>query len=178
MKWTTNSNCVAIDNGCCCPGPTGPTGAAGSTGPTGPSSNLPSTYYGSEILSTAITGNPGLTGSTGGTKIGLTTNITITQTSYLWATADLTFYANLTSTDIHTISAYMTLNGTTSSVSRNTIIGRGPLRRTYASISLNQRTNTTVPFGTYSIEIFAYSDSTSNNIFNQHVDVFALGHLS
>lgn len=152
-------------------GATGPTGA---TGPAGLSSV--SAFYGSPTLNTLIT-----TTGIPATQIGSTINITTSTTGYIWACATGNFTSNDNTAD-HPISMYVVVDGTTSTPSTNIIpktSGSIPLQT--SNLSINQRTNTIVPAGTYSIQVYAYTNASGvsgSHIRCDHIDVFALGNLS
>ena len=150
-------------------GSIGPTGPTGPTGPAGVMSI--SAFYGSPTLNTLIT-----TTGIPGTQIGNTITITTTTTGYIWAMTTANFTSNDNATD-HPVSLYMIVDGTTSSPSTDYIV-KGTLRT--MNCSVNQRTSTTLPAGTYNIRVYAYTDASGvsgNHIRCDHLDVFALGNL-
>jgi hypothetical protein len=138
---------------------------------------LPNTsaFYGSPTLNTLIT-----TTSAPATQIGNTITITTTETGYIWATVTANFTSN-DNTDDHPISIYMIVNGTTSNVSTDYITrrtGGSPIRT--LNMSANQRTNAMIPAGSYTVQVFAYTDASGvsgSHIRCDHLDVFALGNL-
>jgi hypothetical protein len=149
-------------------GPTGLTGPLGNTGPTGPSL-IPTGYIGSGALSITLGAGPL------GTILS-TNTITIAQTSYLWATTTASF-SNATNSK-HLISLYMIIDGTTSNVTNSSIDAEisGSIP-SYASITLNQRTNSQLAPGQYTTAVYGYVDSGAA-IICRHVDTFVLGNIA
>ncbi len=145
----------------------------GPTGPTGPMLQ-PSGFTGSGELSIAVTSTGG-PGSSNGTLIQ-SKSITITQTGYIWASSTITF-SNASSSTKYLISAYMTLNSSTSNVKNTTIDSylSGSIN-SYSSITLSQRTYNTISPGTYTCSVYAYVNA-GTDVESVHCDTFILGHL-
>lgn len=151
-------------------GPTGMTGPTGVAGPTGPDS-LPSTYY-----ATGVTGTTLGTGPTG-TQLGATVNITTTQTGYIWGNASIN-YQNSDNSENYAYT-YMIVNGTTSSIVKNSIPKRHTATNAYANVSIHQRTTHPIGPGTYPVEVYGYTDAAGlGKVLYDNVNVFGLGHLN
>jgi hypothetical protein len=160
-------------------GPRGPTGVrgldgtatnTGATGPTGPSA-VPSTYY-----ATGVTGTQVGTGPTG-TQIGSTVNITTTHTGYIWGNATVNFQNSANSENY--AYTYMIVNGTTSSVVKNSIPRKHASTNAYANVSIHQRTLVPVGPGSYPVEVYGFTDAAGlGSVLYDNVNVFGLGHLS
>jgi hypothetical protein len=134
----------------------------------------PSAFYGSPTLNTLIT-----TTGVPGTQIGNTINITTTEIGYIWANATANFTSDDNTND-HPISIYMIVNGTTSNTSTDYITRRTGASVRTLNMSIQQRTNTMIPAGSYTVQVFAYTDTSGvsgNHIRCDHLDVFALGNL-
>lgn len=134
----------------------------------------PSAFYGSPTLNTLIT-----TTGVPGTQIGNTISITTTEIGYIWANATVNFTSDDNTTD-HPISIYMIVNGTTSNTSTDYITRRTGASVRTLNMSIQQRTTTAIPAGTYTVQVFAYTDASGvsgSHIRCDHVDVFALGNL-
>jgi len=151
-----------------------PTGAQGPTGATGPITLNPSSYFGSGDLNILLSNN-GTTGGTGGTSLGSTT-ITLLQQSYIMATAVANF--RNTSNDDEIVNMYVVLNGTTSNVTRNSIVRQQGGDPGYVPITILQRTNTSIPSGNYSCQVFAYTTTSSTNVICDHLDIGLIGNLN
>jgi hypothetical protein len=162
---------IAVDIGSFI-GPTGP------TGPTGPIALVPSGFTGSSTLSTDISHNSAVTpGSSGGTLL-MSRTITITQTSYLWATSTITF-SNAHQTETNMIGCYLIIDVTTSNPTFSNIDHRFANGvSAYISMTVHQRTHLQVVPGTYTASVYAYYTATATpHPVNTHVDLFILGHL-
>lgn len=150
-------------------GPMGPTGETGPTGPTGPNA-LPSGFFGSGAIAVALDNN----GPTG-TLIG-TTSITTLSEGYLMAFVTANFTNTSTSEEI--VDAYLTIDGTTSNVTKQTVIKSQGGYDGFAPITLIQRTATSVVPATYICNVYAYSETTSTGLTCDHIDIALLGNLA
>lgn len=156
-------------------GPTGPQGPAGTssntgaTGPTGPANNtnVPSTFSTSGISATLATGPTG-------TKIADTT-ITTTQTGYIWSTSSVEL-VNTDNSSAHDVHIYQIVDGFTSD-GITTSLQKKSNSGTYQNVTVSSRTTTTVSPGTYPIQVYAYTMSTTTEVSATHRDTFAIGHL-
>ena len=155
-------------------GPTGATGAAstvtgptGFTGPTGPSASIPSAFTsatGSTILATGPTG----------TQLA-NTSIVTTQTGYIWATSSIELL-NVDNSAAHDIFVYQIVNGFTSdgtTISLQKKANSG----TYQIVTVSARTPSKVAAGTYPIQVYGYTTTSTTDVTAIHRDTFAIGHL-
>ena len=148
-------------------GPEGPAGPTGPRGPTGASYSVPSAF---------TTGTASVVLATGptGTKIADTT-ITTTQTGYIWATTTVEL-VNTDQSSAHDVSMYQIVNGYTSDQVL-TSIQKKSNNGTYQSVTLSYRTPTEVGPGTWPVQAYAYTSTTTNEVSATHRDTFGIGHL-
>jgi hypothetical protein len=69
------------------------------------------------------------------------------------------------------------LDGTTSNVTRNSILRQQSGNPGYVPITILQRTNTSIPSGSYTCEVFAYTTTSSTNVICDHLDIGLIGNL-
>lgn len=144
-------------------GNTGSTGPQGNTGPV----SIPSGFSGSSGLARNLT--------TTFQEIS-SINIITQYTGYLWATVSLGFTSIDANAD-HQIYSKIEIDGTTSSTTRFTLNKKTANSQSYGQISLNQRTDTIVSPGTYTVKVYCYTDA-NNSVQVSHCDMFGMGHLS
>jgi hypothetical protein len=72
----------------------------------------------------------------------------------------------------------LTINSTTSNITRNSIIRQQSGNPGYVPILIIQRTSTKVGPGTYDANVYAFTSNTSTNVLCDHIDISLLGNLS
>jgi hypothetical protein len=77
------------------------------------------------------------------------------------------------------VNMYLTEAGTTSNTTLHSII-KGNSVTSYAAITVLQRTNTQVPAGPYTVNVYAYlsSSPSGGTVRCTHLDISVLGNLS
>ena len=150
-------------------GPTGATGDIGATGPTGPQL-IASGFLGSGAIAVALT-NDGPTGTLLGSA-----DITTTSEGYLMALVSANF--NNTSPSEELIDMYLTIDGTTSNVTKQTIFKSQGGFDGYVPISIFQRTDTSVNAGVYTCDVYAFTETTSSGVSCDHIDIALVGNLA
>ncbi|NDB81541.1 MAG: collagen-like protein, partial [Alphaproteobacteria bacterium] len=153
-------------------GPTGSTGADGPTGPTGPTgpSLIASGFTGSGALAIALSNN----GPTG-TLIG-TTTITTHSPGYIMAFATGNFQNTSNAEDI--VDMYLTIDLTTSNPTKQTLIRNQSGNNGVAPITVIQRTNASASAGTYTCNVYAYTETASTGVTCDHIDIALIGNLA
>ena len=162
-------------------GPTGPQGNTGSTGPQGIQGNTGPT--GPQGITGPVSIPSGFSGSSG-LALNLTTtfqeissiNIITQYTGYLWSNVSLGF-TSIDQNDDHQVYSKIEIDGTTSSTTRFTLNKKTANSESYGQISLNQRTDTIVSSGTYTVKVYCHTDA-NNSVQVSHCDIFGMGHLS
>ena len=141
-------------------GPQGPQGPAGTTA-------LNPNGFQTQNISRSIN-----TTSSSATIVA-TISITTTQISSLWATASLQFEQHTAQNkDVY---VYLTIASTTSDTTIGAIVGKNTSTPSYASISINHKTNVQVPAGTYTVNVYAYAPA--GGVSCTHSDVFVIGNI-
>ena len=154
-------------------GPTGPTGLTGPTGVIGPT--------GPELIASGFLGSAGTLAITlsnngpTGTLIG-TTNITTNANSYLLALATSNFINTSNAEDI--VDMYLTINGTTSNITKQTVIKHQAGFDGYAPITIIQRTTTSSTAGTHICNVYAFTEASNTGVTCDHIDIALLGNLT
>lgn len=150
----------------------GATGATGDIGPTGATGTdlIASGYQGSGDITVPLTNNGPV-----GTLIGSGTITTLSE-SYIMAFVTANFQNTSNAEEI--ISMYLTVNGTTSNPSRQTIIKNQAGFDGYAPITIIQRTDTSVVPSTYACDVYAYINSGVTGVSCDHVDIGLIGNLA
>lgn len=149
-------------------GPTGVAGPTGATGPTGPSMTIPTLF-----LSTS-TGTTLSTGPTG-TQIASST-LTVSQTGYVWAMSSVQL-KNVANTTDYEVTLFMMVDGYKSdgpviSLPRKTLTG------TNVNVTLSSRSANPLGPGSWVIQTYAYTNTSTTDVTAFHRDTFAIGHLS
>ena len=165
-------------------GPTGPTGYTGSQGIAGTATNTGATGptgVGSSVISVFTTASSSpIQLSATPQQLGTNVNITTTDTGYIWTNSSLNFNSNIGCI----INIYSTLNGTNSDINYINTTGSSAANNGYYSMTVQQRTNSTLPLGTYTCNISGYLSNPGGgsvpnpaDLYCNLVNVFALGNL-
>jgi hypothetical protein len=104
-----------------------------------------------------------------------TTTLDISQNTYLWANANVTF--KNTASSANNVYSYLTLNGVNSNTSKSTISTKGSSAAAYTNLSVIQMTTAAVTPAVYTTSLYAYAD-VSANIFAEQVDLFTTSRLT
>ena len=83
-----------------------------------------------------------------------------------------------TSSQEELIDMYLTINGTTSSITKQTIIRNQTGSVGYAPITIFRRTSAPVSPGTYGCDVYAFTESTTSGVNCDHIDIALIGNLA
>ena len=76
------------------------------------------------------------------------------------------------------IDAYLTIDGTTSNKTKQTIIKAQSGNDGYVPITIIQRTDTSLTPTTYTCNVYAYIETASTGVSCDHIDIGLIGNLA
>lgn len=158
-------------------GPAGPAGTQGATGGPGPTGPAGVTGPAGAIPSSFVTSGTTVVLTTGptGTKIADST-ITTTSTGYIWSTSSVEL-VNTDNSFTHNVTVYQIVDGFASD-GITTSLQKKSGNATYQNVTVSTRSPTRLAPGTWPIQVYAYTSTSTAEVSATHRDTFAMGHLS